>query len=455
MPPLPQWRSPERTEPVTANAARASGATVAASGSAGPQLRRASQILLWGITLILVALFAWAALTDVDTVTRAEGRVIPSAKMQVIQNMEGGIVSEILVKQGQNVEQGQRLVALSALQHDGDVQSRTQQVLGLEARAARLLALASGSAPRFPKSVARGAPDLMAAEQASYLSKKLEQESQVGVLSAQVEQKMREVEEARITLQASRKGLALGREERATIAHLVERGLEPRLELVRADRALAEQEGRAEVAGIAIERLRSAITEMSARKEALVRQFRSDALGELNRTLTDLSPLKQSLPALQDKVARTEIRAPMKGVVNRVFVNTVGGTVRAGDPIVEVVPVDDQLVVEALVLPKDIGFIKLGQAARVKISAYDYSIFGALDGSVLSISADAVPNEKGETFFQVRIETRTKAIEIIDKKLPIMPGMQASVDIITGKKTILQFLSKPLVALRENSFRER
>ena len=455
MPPLPQWRSPERTEPFTANAARARGATVAASGSAGPQLRRASQILLWGITLILVALFAWAALTDVDTVTRAEGRVIPSAKMQVIQNMEGGIVSEILVKQGQNVEQGQRLVALSALQHDGDVQSRTQQVLGLEARAARLLALASGSAPRFPKSVARGAPDLMAAEQASYLSKKLEQESQVGVLSAQVEQKMREVEEARITLQASRKGLALGREERATIAHLVERGLEPRLELVRADRALAEQEGRAEVAGIAIERLRSAITEMSARKEALVRQFRSDALGELNRTLTDLSPLKQSLPALQDKVARTEIRAPMKGVVNRVFVNTVGGTVRAGDPIVEVVPVDDQLVVEALVLPKDIGFIKLGQAARVKISAYDYSIFGALDGSVLSISADAVPNEKGETFFQVRIETRTKAIEIIDKKLPIMPGMQASVDIITGKKTILQFLSKPLVALRENSFRER
>ncbi len=456
MSPLPQRHRPERTtDPFAADARRAGGATVAASGAAGPQLRRASQVLLWGITLIVIALFAWAAWTDVDTVTRAEGRVIPSAKTQVIQNMEGGIVSEILVKQGQNVEQGQRLVALSALQHDGEVQSRTQQVLALEARAARLLALASGSAPRFPKSVAQGAPDLMAAEQASYFSKKLEQESQVGVLSAQVEQKVREVEEARITQQASRKGLELGREERATIAHLVERGLEPRLELVRADRALADQEGHVEVAGIAIERLRAAITEMSARKQALVRQFRSDALGELNRTLADLSPLKQSLPALQDKVARTEIKAPMKGVVNRVFVNTVGGTVRAGDPIVEVVPVDDQLVVEALVLPKDIGFIKLGQAARVKISAYDYSIFGALDGSVLSISADAVPNEKGEAFFQVRIETRTKAMEIIDKKLPILPGMQASVDIITGKKTILQFLSKPLVALRENSFRER
>ena len=187
----------------------------------------------------------------------------------------------------------------------------------------------------------------------------------------------------------------------------------------------------------------------------MVRQFRSEALNELNRTMADLNPLKQSMPALVDKVSRTEIKAPMKGIVNRVFVTTIGGTVRPGDPIVEVVPEDDQLVVEALVLPKDIGFVKLGQPARVKITAYDYSIFGAMDGKVQSISADAVPNEKGEAFFQVRIETKTKAIEAIDKKLPIMPGMQAQIDIITGKKTILQFLSKPIVAMKENAFRER
>ncbi|OGB82332.1 MAG: hypothetical protein A2496_10005 [Burkholderiales bacterium RIFOXYC12_FULL_60_6] len=328
-------------------------------------------------------------------------------------------------------------------------------MLALEARAARLSALASGQAPKFPQSVTSTAPELVAVETASYLSKKLEQESQVSVLSAQVEQKNRELEESRISLQATQKSLELGREERATVARMVERGLEPRLELVRIDRSFAEQEGRAQAAGVAIERLRSAINEITARKEAVVRQFRSEALNELNRTMADLGPLQQSMPALLDKVARTEIKAPMKGIVNRVFVTTLGGTVRPGDPIVEVVPGDDELVVEALVNPKDIGFVKLGQLARVKITAYDYSIFGSMEGTVQSISADAVPNEKGEAFFQVRITTKTKTIEAIDKKLPIMPGMQAQIDIITGKKTILQFLSKPIVAVKENAFRER
>jgi adhesin transport system membrane fusion protein len=422
---------------------------------ASVEVSRASKLLLWSISAVFVALFTWIAVAEVDTVTRAEGRVIPSAKMQVIQNLEGGIVGEILVKQGQAVEAGQRLVALSSLQHDGDMKSRYQQVLALEARSARLAAMAAGHEPKFPKIVADSAPDLMAAEMATYLSKKLEQESQLSVLTSQVEQKNRELEEAQINLASANKSLALGRDERQTIAHLVERGLEPKLELLRTDRALAEQEGKAQSALVGIDRLRSGITEINARKDATSRQFRSDALNELNRTLADLNPLKQSLPALADKVARTEIKAPMKGVVNRVFVNTVGGTIRPGDPIVEVVPADDQLVVEAMVSPKDIGFVKLGQHARVKITAYDYSIFGALDGFVQTISADAVPNEKGEAFFQVRIETKTKAIEVLDKKLPIMPGMQAQVDIITGKKTILQFLSKPLVGMKENAFRER
>ncbi|MFZ4743469.1 MAG: HlyD family type I secretion periplasmic adaptor subunit [Betaproteobacteria bacterium] len=431
------------------------GSTVAVSAAQGPQVKRASLLLLWGITALFVALFIWITFAEVDTVTRADGRIIPSAKMQVIQNLEGGIVAAILVKQGQQVKTGDRLVALSAVQHDGDMKARLQQVLALEARAARLVALASGQPPKFPKTVSEQAPELMAVEGATFLSKKLEQESQLAVLMAQVEQKNRELDEVQVTLLATRKSLALGREERATVSRLVERGLEPRLELVRIDRSLAEQEGRAEAAAVSIERVRSAVHEISARKDAMLRQFRSDALNELNRTMAELSPLKQAMPALVDKVARTEIKAPMNGIVNRVFVTTLGGIVRPGDPIVEVVPGDDQLVVEALVSPKDIGFVKLGQPARVKVTAYDYAIFGAMDGVVQSISADAVPNEKGEAFFQVRIETKTRAIEAIDKKLPILPGMQAQIDIITGKKTILQFLSKPIVAVKENAFRER
>ncbi|MDP2678540.1 MAG: HlyD family type I secretion periplasmic adaptor subunit [Rhodoferax sp.] len=429
--------------------------TVAGSAKDVGQINRASLFMLWSVTGFFVVMFIWIAVAEVDNVTRADGRVIPSAKMQVIQNFEGGIVTEILVKQGQSVQAGDRLVALSAVQHDGDMKARQQQMLGLEARAARLAALASSKSPVFSPQLKATAPELVAVETASYLSKKLEQESQVSVLDAQIEQKRRELEESRISLQATQKSLALGREERATVARLVERGLEPRLELVRIDRSFAEQEGRVNAATVAIGRMLSAVNEISARKDAMVRQFRSEALNELNRTLADLAPLKESMPALQDKVSRTEIKAPMKGIVNRVFVTTLGGTVRPGDPIVEVVPGDDDLVVEALVNPKDIGFVKLGQLARVKITAYDYSIFGSMEGTVESISADAVPNEKGEAFFQVRITTKTKAIEAIDKKLPIMPGMQAQIDIITGKKTILQFLSKPIVAVKENAFRER
>lgn len=429
--------------------------TVATSGGEGTQLRRASLWLLWSIGGFFLILFVWITFAEVDNITHAEGRVIPSAKLQVIQNLEGGIVAEILIKQGQAVNAGDKLVALSAVQHDAEKQSRFQQVLALDARASRLAALADGSSPRFSKTVSNSAPVVMTAELAAYSSKKLEQESQVGVLDAQLAQKQRELEEAQIALNTARKGLEFGREERGIVARLVERGLEPRLELVRIDRSVADQEGRAEVAGVTITRLGSAINEIRSRREATMRQFRSEALAELSRTMADLNALREGMASLDDRVARAEIRAPLKGVVNRVFVTTLGGIVKPGDPIVEIVPADDQLVIEALVVPKDIGFVKLGQKAKVKITAYDYSIFGSIEGNVINISADAVPNEKGEAFYQVRVETKTPIIEAIDKKLAIIPGMQAQVDIITGKKTILQFLSKPLVGLKENAFRER
>ena len=303
--------------------------------------------------------------------------------------------------------------------------------------------------------MSRHAPEVMAAETAAYLGKQAEQASQIGVLDAQIEQKQRELQEAQITLKSARQGLALGREERETVAKMVERGLEPRLELVRIDRSVSELEARAELAPVTIERVRSAIVEMRARRDATLGQFRSETLADLNRTMGDLNAMQQSMPALADRVARTEIKAPMKGIVNRVFVSTIGGIVKPGDAILEIVPGDDQLVVEALVQPKDIGFTKIGQHANVKITAFDYAIFGSMEGRVVHISADAVPNEKGEAFYQVRIETKTPVIEAIDKKLSIIPGMQAQIDIITGKRTILQFLSKPLVALKENAFRER
>jgi adhesin transport system membrane fusion protein len=178
-------------------------------------------------------------------------------------------------------------------------------------------------------------------------------------------------------------------------------------------------------------------------------------LAELNRSTLELRAAEETMPALSDRLARTEIKSPMKGVVNRVFVSTVGGVVKPGEHIVEIVPADDELIMEALVRPQDIGFVRVGQSARVKVTAYDFALFGSMEGTVRSISPDVVTNDKGETFYNVRVETRTRAIETLDKKLPVIPGMQVQVDIITGSKTVLQFLSKPLVAMKENAFRER
>jgi adhesin transport system membrane fusion protein len=274
------------------------------------------------------------------------------------------------------------------------------------------------------------------------------------MLQAQIEQKTQELQENRIALSTASRMLALGREEREILSRLVAKGLEPKLELVRLDRTLADAEGREETARSAIKRLQSGVDETMARKDSAVRQFRSDARAESNKTLAEYRSLKEILPSLKDKKGRTEMRSPVAGIVNRVMVNTVGGVVKPGEPIVEVVPVDEQLVLEANVLPSDIGFVKVGQMANVKLTAYDYSIFGSLMGKVVRIAPDSVTNEKGESFYVARIET-SSSMEVRGNKFEVMPGMQAQVDIITGHRTIWEYLSKPLVAVKENAFRER
>jgi adhesin transport system membrane fusion protein len=275
------------------------------------------------------------------------------------------------------------------------------------------------------------------------------------MLQAQVEQKTQELLEVRIALSTAEKTVLLGNEEHAILARMVSRGLEPKLELIRLERTLAESIGRAETAKATVGKLRAAINEAKARKDSVVGQFRSDAQAESNKSLAEFRSLQESLPALEDKKGRTEIRSPVAGVVNRVLVTTVGGVVKPGEPIVEVVPAADKLVFEAMVPTADIGFVKIGQTARIKITAYDYSIFGAMDGEVTRVSADATSNEKGESFYIARIETSSPVLETRGNKLAVLPGMQAQVDIVTGHRTVWDYLLKPVLAVRENAFRER
>jgi adhesin transport system membrane fusion protein len=430
------------------------GESIAEASRIG-EISRASNILLFAIVGAFAALLAWAAIAEIDTVAQATGKVVPSARVQVMQSLEGGLVTGIHVKAGDTVEAGDLLVSLSPTQAVGDFQMRQQQALSLGARVARLRAESEGLKPVFSPELQKEGAEYVRVEQAAFEQRAAEQQSQQAVLSSQIAQRTQEMEEARIAMVTAQRTLAAANEERDMLDKLVAQGLEPRIELVRIGRVITDAEGREKGAQVAIGRLRDAIIETRARRDSAQQNFKALAREEMNRAIGELRAIEQGLPALEDRFDRTAMKAPVRGIVNRVFVNTVGGVAKAGDPLVELVPADDPLVVEAMVNPKDIGFIKLGQDSRVKLTAYDYSIYGAMPGKVVRVGADSIANERGESFYLVRVQTDKKAIENLGSALPIMAGMQAQVDIITGSKTVLRYLLKPLIAVQENAFRER
>lgn len=416
---------------------------------------RAATWLLVAIFLSFAALIAWAAIFEVEEATMAEGRIIPSAKVQVVQSLEGGIVKTIHVRQGDTVKEGDLLVSLSTAQSGSDYESRRQQALALQARVLRLTAEAEDKTLRFPGELVREGGAFVESESAVYRSRSTELQTTIAVLNAQLEQRTKEMAEARVALATAQRLLALARDERKILSDLVARGLEPRLELIRLDRAVAEQEGRVDGSTLSIQKLQAALAEIGQKKDASIAQFRATAFADLSKSSGELRALQEMLTGLVDKVDRSELRAPMSGTVNRVLVTTVSGVIRSGEPIVEIVPAEDKLVVEARVTPKDIAFIHPGQRARIRLTAYDFGIYGALHGAVSTIGADAVTTDKGESYYLVRIESDTPYLESLGRRLPIIPGMVAQSSIITGSKTVLTYLSKPVLRTTQNAFRER
>ena len=375
-----------------------------------------SFLLLNAIVVTIVGLLVWSAYSNVDEVTHAEGRVVPSSHMQVVQNMEGGIVKSINVKRGDLVEKDDVVLSMESVQFSSEFDSKKQQVMSLMAKEARLLAEVNETGLSYTKEFTAMAGHYVSVETSEFETRKRRLQADLSLLESQVQS---------------------GQQELDIVRKLTERGLEPQIELVRA---------------------RARVDEARNKMESMRRQFKSESATELSRVVLELNPLRQTLPAYADKVNRTQVKAPLKGLVNRVMINTVGGVIKPGEPVVEIVPYDDNLVVEAQIRPQDIGFIRMGQSANVKFTAYDYSIFGSLKGTITNISPDSVSKEeRGQVayYYIARIETSTKAIKSLEQNLPIIPGMQAQVDIITGNKSVLSYLLKPLIAVKENAFRER
>jgi adhesin transport system membrane fusion protein len=415
------------------------------------QARKSANLLLWMILGFFALAFLWAAMAKIDRTVRGMGRVVPSSKMQVVSNLEGGVIEQILVKPGQTVRKDDILVRLSPTLSNAAFGSGTAEVDALQTRIARLNAEVRGLSPSYDNA----SSEQVVVEQSLHSARAAELAGITAAGSARVAQAQRMVAEAQSSLEARRSNLSATTRELEMIRPMAEKLIISKVDLIKAENAAQIARNDVDSAESALARARSAVAEAHAQTA----QQRSDWMTrsglELSQAQAELAAKRQQLPALSDRRDRTVIRAPMSGKVNRVLVTTTGGSVSAGMPIAEIVPSEDALYVEAMIKPSDIANVRLGQRSKVEITAYNSSIYGTLDGKVTSISPDAVLNEKtGESYYTVQVQTLGSLLDTDHKRLPIGPGMIANVSLLGEKRSVLSYLFTPITRLSETAFRE-
>lgn len=416
------------------------------------QATRRAQTIVRVAAAVVVVLVVWAAFARVDEVTRGEGKVVPSRQLQVLQSLDGGVVAEILVREGQEVEAGQLLLRIDETRATSGVRESAAQGFALRARVARLRALGEGSAFKPPEPGDDEERRILDDERRLYETKLDELGTLVSISRQQLAQREQELSEAQAKRNAALRGLELAQQELNQTRPLLATGAVSQVEILRLERDVTRNRGEAEQALAQIARVQAAIGEARRKIQETELSFRNDARKDLNEAVGKLNVLGEGSVALADKVDKAQVKSPVRGRVQRLLANTVGGVVQAGKDIVEVVPLDDALVLEARVQPKDIAFIHPGQTAMVKFTAYDFSIFGGLEAKVENISPDTETDEKGNSFYIVRVRTNRPNF---DDKLPIIPGMTAEVDVLTGQKTVLSYLLKPVLKAKAYALRER
>ncbi|MFY1021944.1 HlyD family type I secretion periplasmic adaptor subunit [Ectopseudomonas khazarica] len=414
-----------------------------------------TRLTVWSVCACLLAALVWAHFAVLEEVTTGQGKAIPSSKVQVIQNLEGGIVSEIFVREGQVVNKGDTLLRLDDTRFLSNQGETEADRLALIARIERLTAEAEGRAPELPEEVSRDAPQLAEDELALYRSRQQRLESEQRTLGEQYRQKEQELAEFRSKAQQYRSSLGLLQQELNMSQPLVASGAISQVELLRLRRSLVEQRGALEATNLAIPRAEAAMAEIKSKMQESQLAFRAEAFKELNEVRTELQKINATSVAIQDKVTRTTVTSPVRGVIKQLKVNTIGGVVQPGSDMLEIVPLDDSLLIEAKVRPQDVAFLHPGQKAMVKFTAYDYTIYGGLKANLELISADTITDEEGNSFYLIQVRTEKSHLGSDENPLLIIPGMVASVDIITGEKSVLAYLLKPVLKARSEAMRER
>ena len=413
--------------------------------------------LLWAIVLFIVGMVTWAFYAEVDEFTRGDGRVIPSQSVQMIQNLEGGIVEEVFVREGQVVDKGQLLLRLEDVRFSSTLRESEVNQSQLQARALRLQAEVEGvdyqsildqSDLSLPSTVTDVERALFQVRQEELIANRQVVEEQ----RAQKSQELKELKSKSSQLKGS---LKLLRQELKLTEPLVKQGAVSQVELLRLRREVNDLSGELKTTNLQIPRITSAMSELEQKLSSVTSAFKSKAQTEFIEANNELSRIQEASQAIVDQVDRTQVKSPVRGTIKQVFAKTLGGVVQPGMDIVAIVPMEDRLLVETRIRPADIAFLHPQQRAMVKFTAYDFSIHGGLEGKVINISPDTIMDEEGQSFYLVQVETDSSYLGTADSPLPIIPGMTVNVDILTGKKTIMDYLLKPILKTKSLALRER
>lgn len=414
-----------------------------------------TRLLILVLAAFLFSVTLWAGLSEIDEIARGQGKVVTSSRMKVVQNLEGGIVKEIFVIEGAEIKIGQPLIELDDTQFASNYREKELEYFSSLARFVRLKAELNLEDELVFPDVLDEYENYRSREIQLFLSSVNGHRAGRNIIKQQALQAEQDLTSIRAQLKIFEKNYLLSKQEYEMTLPLMEKGIVSKVQLLRLEKEVNDINSQKGNAALSIPRLESVRDEVKGRLLEIDLKYRSGTLEALKEVEVVLDQLQEMRKSLGDRVSRTVIRSPVHGVVQKLYVHTIGGVVDPGMPLVDIIPSGETLEIEAMVSPRDIAFIKMGLKAVVKLTAYDFTIYGGLEGAVVHISADTIENEKGEPFYIVRIKTNKSYLGSVDKPLPIMSGMQAGVDIITGKKSLLSYLMKPLLRARNRAFTER
>ncbi len=420
-------------------------------------VQRSPRYLVMTVSIIsafVIVALIWMAWAEIDVVVRGSGKVIPARQVQVVQSLEGGIVSEILVREGDQVESNQPVIKISDVAFSSSFEENRLLFYEILAKSARLKAEAHGGDFERNQKVAAVFPELLQSEESLFESNRSQLKETLSIYDEQVSQQQSSLEEALSKQRQLRRQLELLQKELKIKKPLVERRIISEVDYLQVQQREAEAEGELEGVDLSIPRIESTVEEARRKLEQARLEFRNKAKLELNEVMAELSRLAETQTALEDRVSRTTLRSPVKGTVQRLYANTIGGVITPGSEIMDIVPREDALLIEVRIKPADIAYISVGQEARLKFTAYDFAIHGSLKGTVSFVSADTITDDEGVSYYVARVRPKKPYLGVKSKPMPIKVGMASETDIITDKKTILEYLLKPIHRGLERALRE-